>query len=261
MRQQIPTSDSLAEARDTGIFRSTINGGISTQNAPDDSVTLGKSDFTIGQKIGPSSAGVALVALCACVYAMIKHNNKIGVASVVRAILFFLSLSAFVASPALAKSEKDWALVSDIGAYGLAAAAIGLPIVEKDKHGALQAGGSIAAASLITKGMKEAFPERRPDGSDRKSFPSGHTAMAFTAAASLYNRQGKTVGIPALAVATLVGVARVQADKHFWYDAVVGAGIGAGVGFLITHRKPVSETALIPRGDTKSGGFTFVTRF
>jgi membrane-associated phospholipid phosphatase len=175
--------------------------------------------------------------------------------------LIVLSCAAFIAAPAHAGGEKSWAKVSDIGAYGLAVVAVGVPLVEKDKNGALQAGGSIVASSLITTGLKEAFPELRPDGSDRKSFPSGHTSMAFAAASSLYNRQGKSVGIPALAVATLVGIARVKADKHHWYDAVVGAGIGAGIGFYVTHKQPERTSALIPWGDTKGGGLTYAARF
>jgi membrane-associated phospholipid phosphatase len=242
-------------------LRSTTEQPISTQKKPDDSVTLDKSDFTFRGLVTDIQASVALVAKLCSVYAMLKIRYHFGVDSMFRSITLLAACIAMSASPAFAKGEKTWATISDIGAYGLATVAIGLPIVEKDKHGAFQAAGSIAATSLITKGMKEAFPELRPDGSDRKSFPSGHTAMAFTAAASLYNRQGQSVGIPALAVATLVGVARVKADKHFWYDAVVGAGIGAGVGFLITHKKPERETAFIPWGDTKGGGFTFVTRF
>jgi hypothetical protein len=74
---------------------------------------------------------------------------------------------------AWAKNEKTWATVSDVGLYGLSALAIGLPIAKRDKQGAFQAAGSIGAASLITTGLKEIFPERRPDGSNRKSFPSG----------------------------------------------------------------------------------------
>jgi membrane-associated phospholipid phosphatase len=172
-----------------------------------------------------------------------------------------LTLAAFAASPAFAKNEKTWGTISDIGAYGLAAVSIGLPIVQKDTKGALQAGGSLAAATLVTTGLKEAFPELRPDRSDRKSFPSGHTSLSFAAASSLFNRQGASVGIPALAVATLVGIARVKADKHHWYDVVVGAGIGGAAGFLITNKRPDRTAVLIPWGDTKGGGISFAMRF
>jgi PAP2 superfamily len=177
----------------------------------------------------------------------------------------FLALCAAAAltspSTASAKNEKAWATVSDVGLYGLSALAIGLPIAKRDKQGAFQAAGSIGATSLITTGLKEIFPERRPDGSDRKSFPSGHTSVSFAAAASLYNREGKAVGIPALAVASLVGVARIEADKHFYYDVLVGAGIGLATGFLITHDRPQRSVALIPWGDTKGGGVVLAMRF
>jgi|CXWL01.1.fsa_nt_gi membrane-associated phospholipid phosphatase len=160
-----------------------------------------------------------------------------------------------------AKNEKSWDTASSIGAYGLTAVAIGLPLVRNDTNGALQAAGSFAAAQLVTFGLKEAFPELRPDGSDRKSFPSGHTSTAFAAASSLFNRQGQSVGIPALAVATFVGVARVQADKHHWYDVVVGAAIGSASGFLITRDRPDRAVMIVPWGDTKGAGVALAMRF
>lgn len=163
-------------------------------------------------------------------------------------------------SVAQAKGEKTWDTASSIAAYGLTGVALGVPLVKGDTQGALQAGGSVAAAQLVTFGLKEAFPELRPDGSDRKSFPSGHTSMAFAAAASLYNREGPAAGIPALAVATFVGVARIEADKHHWYDCLAGAGIGAASGFLITRRRD-RPVAIIPWGDTKGGGIALAARF
>lgn len=171
-----------------------------------------------------------------------------------------MGLVLMAATPALA-GEKGWADASDIGAYGLTAVAIGLPLVQEDVPGALQAAGSIGATKLLTYGLKEAFPEWRPDRSDRKSFPSGHTSTAFAAASTLFNRQGAEVGIPALAVATLVGVARVKADKHHWYDAVAGAGLGAATGFLITRDRKDKVALLTPWGDTKGGGVSFAMRF
>jgi membrane-associated phospholipid phosphatase len=176
------------------------------------------------------------------------------------AITLFAATLA-TATPALAKNEGTWATISDIGLYGLTAVAIGTPIVKHDRQGAFQAAGSIAAAQLVTIGLKESFPELRPDGSDRKSFPSGHTSQSFAAAATLFNRQGVAVGIPAFAIASLVGVARVQADKHFYYDVIVGAAIGTASGFLITHQRPNRSVAFAPWGDSKGGGLNLSMHF
>lgn len=174
-------------------------------------------------------------------------------------VAFVAAVSA--ASPAQA-SPQGWQTASDIGVYSLMAASIGLPLVGKDNQGALQAAGSIGAASLVATGLKEVFPKSRPDGSDRKSFPSGHTSNAFAAAASLAERQGLAVGIPAFAVAGFVGLARVEGKKHYWSDVAVGAGIGTLAGFLITHKHPdARQTALYPWGDSKSAGFTYAARF
>lgn len=160
-----------------------------------------------------------------------------------------------------AKNEKSWATASDIGVAGLSIAALGIPIVQGDKQGAFQAAGSIGASALVTTGLKEAITELRPDGSDRKSFPSGHTSTAFAAAATLYNRQGASVGIPAILVASFVGIARVQADKHHWYDVVVGAGIGTASGFLITSRRSERQALIMPWGDSKSAGVSVAMHF
>ncbi len=172
-----------------------------------------------------------------------------------------IALAATLCSSPLQASKKGWSDASDVGAYSLIAVSVGLPIAKGDKQGALQAGGAFAITSAITEGMKQAFPKTRPDGSDRKSFPSGHTSRSFSAAATLYNRQGPAIGIPAFVVASFVGVARVQADKHFWSDVAVGAAIGTATGFLITNKRPDAKTALVPWADTKGGGVSFAMRF
>ena len=85
--------------------------------------------------------------------------------------------------------------------------------------------------------------------------------MAFAAASTIFNREGKSFGIPAMAVATFVGVARVEADKHHWYDVAVGAGIGMASGFLITRNRPDKIAVVTPWGDTKGGGISLAMRF
>lgn len=172
----------------------------------------------------------------------------------------FLAAGALVASPVQARDTKAWGKAGGIGRDALVVFALGFPAVQEDWDGGLQAGGSIGAAFLVTQGLKETFPERRPDGSDRKSFPSGHSSVSFAAAASLQNRYGWEVGIPAQLVAAFVGVSRIQARKHYWYDVLAGAGIGEAAGFLITSRRDTS-VRVIPWGDTRNAGVSLGMRF
>lgn len=157
-------------------------------------------------------------------------------------------------------SDKGWDDASTVARNVIVAAALGVPLVKGDGQGALQAAGSLGAAELVTVGLKEAFPETRPDGSDRKSFPSGHTSLSFAGAATLQNRYGWKVGLPAQLVASFVGFARVKADKHHWYDVVVGAAIGEASGFLITSRRD-ADVRVMPWGDSKGGGVVVAARF
>lgn len=158
------------------------------------------------------------------------------------------------AAPAAAASERDWERASDIGVWTLTAWSIGVPVATGDGAGALQAAGAVGGAYLVTTGLKEAIPSLRPDRSDDRSFPSGHTSRAFGAAVSILERRGAGEGIPALAVAGLVGLARVEARKHRWRDVLAGAAIGAGAGLLITRPLADPALAVAPWGDTTGGG-------
>jgi membrane-associated phospholipid phosphatase len=175
-----------------------------------------------------------------------------------RAIAAF-ALALGVAAPAQA-SEKGWDDAGTVAKNALVVAAFGVPAVQGDWDGALQAGGSIGGTILITQGLKEAFPSRRPDGSDNKSFPSGHTSTSFAAAATLHNRYGWEAGLPAYLVASFVGLSRVEARKHRVGDVLVGAAIGTTVGHLVT-RKADARVQIIPWGDTKSVGAAVAMRF
>jgi membrane-associated phospholipid phosphatase len=161
--------------------------------------------------------------------------------------------------PAVA-SEKGWDDAGTIARDALVVAAFGIPVLQGDWDGALQAGGSIGVTKGITAGMKEAFPSTRPDLSDDKSFPSGHTSVAFAAAGTIHNRHGWEAGLPAYLVASFVGLSRVEARKHRVGDVLVGAALGAGTAHLITRRKD-DRVQLIPWGDTKSAGIAMAMRF
>jgi membrane-associated phospholipid phosphatase len=89
--------------------------------------------------------------------------------------------------------------------------------------------------------VKNLVGEERPDGSDRLSFPSGHTAQAFLAASIVHTElrdKSQWYGVGAYTIATSVAALRMINNKHWLGDVVAGAGFGilsAHVGYL-THR-------------------------
>lgn len=69
----------------------------------------------------------------------------------------------------------------------------------------------------------------RPDGSDDRSFPSGHTATAFMTATMLTKEYGSVspwIGVGAYSVAAATGLMRVANNKHWLSDVLTGAGVG-----------------------------------
>lgn len=78
-------------------------------------------------------------------------------------------------------------------------------------------------------GLKYTVGEARPDTGKKNSFPSGHTAQAFTAASILskeYGYKSIWISIGAYSAATTVGAFRMLNNRHWISDVLVGAGIG-----------------------------------
>lgn len=170
-----------------------------------------------------------------------------------------IAATLVIATPAYA-GDKEWATASDIGRGALVLTALGLPAARGDWKGTKQAAFSLGATYVVTTGLKHVVDEERPDETNDKSFPSGHTSSSFAAAATLHKRHGWEVGVPAHIVATFVGVARVRGDKHFVHDVVAGAVIGEAAGWLLTDRKN-DGVQWLPWADRKGGGVTVAMRF
>lgn len=80
----------------------------------------------------------------------------------------------------------------------------------------------------------------RPDASDFLSFPSGHTATAFTSACLLYKEYGhrsRWIGVVSFLPAIITGITRMLNNKHWLSDVLGGATIGivmVEVGYFLS---------------------------
>ena len=124
---------------------------------------------------------------------------------------------------------------------------------------------SVGVAYAGKTALKAMIKEERPDHSDNKSFPSGHTAMAFAAARSIdkeFRKESIWIPIAGYAAATAVGIERVANDRHHWYDVVAGAAVGYGAAELTWYLSdkllgPGSKVALTTTGNTVDVTYNF----
>jgi membrane-associated phospholipid phosphatase len=116
-------------------------------------------------------------------------------------------------------------------------------------------GGEMARALILSGamvwGLKLAVHRRRPNGG-AYSFPSGHSAAAFSVAPVLARRFGWRAGVPAFALAAFTGMGRMEDRRHYLSDVIFGAAVGVAVGEAVSggERTPglLSHLSLGPRG-------------
>lgn len=111
--------------------------------------------------------------------------------------------------------------------YGLNAAGI------KGEHNTTDRTLIYATSQLITASivlpLKHFTGEERPDGSNKLSFPSGHTATAFASAQFMYREyrnKNLLLSLSGYPLAIFTGAYRTINNKHWIGDVIAGAGIG-----------------------------------
>lgn len=119
----------------------------------------------------------------------------------------------------------------DVLQYVPMAAAVGLDYCGPTAHHPLReriavTATSYAALTAVAGTLKLTVREVRPDGSDSRSFPSGHAARAFAGAELVRSEYGWPAGLGAYAVAAGVGALRIAGDHHYAHDVLAGAAIG-----------------------------------
>lgn len=141
-----------------------------------------------------------------------------------------------------------------VGSVVLSQAGVSTPYSLEERL-AVRATSFMAYFALVG-GLKQVVHETRPDGSDRKSFPSGHTTVAFMGAEHIRTEYGGWYGVGAYTVACGVAFLRLYNQKHWLNDVVAGAGTGilcARLGYwLLPYERKLFKLK------TKNDGSSFV---
>lgn len=189
-------------------------------------------------------------------------NNLSPRTTVLRCILFFCIL--FLTQPISAQDKRyhgdgvDEVLqyVPLASVYTLKA--LGVKNESSWKRLVINSAVSFTVNAGVTYALKHTVHSTRPDGTDNRSFPSGHTSIAFCGATVLHKEYGKTspwISVAGYSVATLTAIDRVRRNRHHWGDVLAGAAIGvlsteAGyrLGDLLNKERKTVDVAVMPTG-------------
>ena len=138
---------------------------------------------------------------------------------------------------------------------GLTGAALGVGYISKNKKWQNFAFDNLQS-QLFTGGItfviKELAHRARPEtgkdnyawygpfnGKGNQSFFSGHTSISFSTATMIFLHSGKKwwVGLLSYGTASVVGISRMQQQKHWGSDVVAGALVGTAVANFIYQQQ------------------------
>ncbi len=139
--------------------------------------------------------------------------------------------------------------LSDLAKVNLLATIFFVPTSDDDGFSKLK-GLAVSSAALsvnsgVTGFIKKESNRLRPDASNRKSFPSGHTSGASTAASvshhviehmnQLTPQQREFWQVSSYTIAGLTGWARIEGDKHYPSDVLAGYALGYFIGTFMSE--------------------------
>jgi membrane-associated phospholipid phosphatase len=116
---------------------------------------------------------------------------------------------------------------------------------DRFKAAAYDMSQAVVVNFFYTAVLKEAVRRDRPDHSDHRSFPSGHSSNAFACATVWSEQYGWKAAVPGYLAAGLIAGSRLATKKHHLSDIVGGATLGVIVGKSVARwdakpsRKPV----------------------
>jgi len=121
-----------------------------------------------------------------------------------------------------------------------------------------------AYALSVTSVLKYTIREPRPDDiQEKNSFPSGHSASAFSFSGYVAAEHGWGWGSAALLLSTFVAFSRINDNRHYLHDVIAGATIGWAYGWGISRleKKNSDQVYIIPLIDSKMACLTLNKEF
>jgi membrane-associated phospholipid phosphatase len=145
----------------------------------------------------------------------------------------------------MAKIGDLWGIGGELLLWGVLA-------TSENKNEKLRyASTAFVANGLLTYGLKFGVDRNRPNGKNKRSFPSGHTSNSFLTATIAQEIYGSKIGIPAYILASVTGLSRIHDNEHYLSDVIFGAvlGMAVGRGFGQIYKQSSSPiVGVIPQG-------------
>ena len=137
--------------------------------------------------------------------------------------------------------------------------ALGMTVMAEDWTGTLQLAEVVAISQIATEGIKSLELEERPNGSDKKSFPSGHSAGVFSGAMFVHKRYGWKPALIPYAMGLVTGWSRGHTQAHYWHDVLAGAAVSALFTWILVDEYLPSGVSVA--ADTNSVRVGYSTKF
>ena len=140
-------------------------------------------------------------------------------------------------------------------------ATLGTELYRGDREGAWQHTLTFAAGTGGTEMLERGIHVERPDGSNDQSFPSGHAARAFPAAAYVRRRHGLDAAWPMYVAALYIGHTRVAAHRHRWADVAGAALVSEAAAWWLVEPESDAKVAVTPAFDSGYVGVQIAARW
>ena len=101
----------------------------------------------------------------------------------------------------------------------------------------------------VTYALKYGLGRLRPNDKDNKSYPSGHTSVAFATATMYQMWYGWKGGLPAYTFAAITAFQRLDDNQHWFSDVIMGAAIGIAIPYMFykgEERAKLDQGLIVP---------------